>query len=140
MNRCFCQQEAEDEARKLKYLPLGDETIYNLGAVYPHPGGLTPGPTISCLVWKDEGKCSTNKDSSSDEEHHPDPLPILTMGGTAATAPNIGRGWPATHQKQGMRNDHTSSPVLPGFVLNVHPNYIPFKLVDNKMGRQIPTK
>ena len=32
------------------------------------------------------------------------------------------------------------SPTPLGFVLNVHPNYIPFKLVDDKTGRQIPTK
>ena len=31
-------------------------------------------------------------------------------------------------------------PVPPGFVLNIHPNYIPFKLVDDKTGRQIPAK
>ena len=39
-----------------------------------------------------------------------------------------------------MTTRRSVSPTPPGFVLNVHPNYIPFKLVDDKTGRQIPAK
>ena len=42
--------------------------------------------------------------------------------------------------QQGPRTGCTSSPIPPGFLLNIHPNYIPFKLVDDKTGREIPTK
>ena len=42
------------------------------------------------------------------------------------------------HHKR-SRNRNTSS-IPPGFLLNIHPNYIPFKLVDDKMGRQTPAK
>ena len=45
-----------------------------------------------------------------------------------------------THMQHSPQNGRPSSPILPGFLLNDHPNYIPFKLVDNKMGQQIPTK
>ena len=45
-----------------------------------------------------------------------------------------------THQKASARTGRATSPTPPGFVLNVHPNYIPFKLVDDKTGRQIPAK
>ena len=51
-NRCFCRQEAE-AAERPKYVPSGDETIHNLGPVYPHPGGSTPGPRVSCLFRKE---------------------------------------------------------------------------------------
>ena len=61
------------------------------------------------------------------------------MGGTTSENPGAGRGRPATHQKSGAKARATS-PVPPGFVLNVHPNYIPFKLVDDKMGQHIPAK
>ena len=53
---------------------------------------------------------------------------------------DVDRGQAVSHQKQSMRTGHTSSPTPPGFILNVHPNYIPFKLVDDKTGRQIPAK
>ena len=45
-----------------------------------------------------------------------------------------------THEKPGAKTNRAASPTPPGFVLNVHPNYIPFKLVDNKMEQQIPAK
>ena len=51
----------------------------------------------------------------------------------------IGDGQRLT-QKQGKGTNRTTSPTPPGFVLNVHPNYIPFKLVDDKTGRHIPAK
>ena len=140
-NRCFCRQEAEAE-EKPKYVPLGDETIHNLGAVYPHPGGTTPGPHISRIFRKEEGSEEEDDDSSDEEdyEHDENPFPIPTMGGSAAEYTGINQGRAATHPKQGTGNNHASLPTPPGFVLNVHPNYIPFKLVDNKTGQNIHAK
>ena len=136
-NRCFCRQEAE-ATEEPKYVPSGDETIYNMGAVYPHPGGTTPGPRISHIF---QQEADTEEDESDEEDYdHPDPFPVPTVGGSVTTHEGVDRGRPTTHTKQGARNDRETSPTLPGFVLNVHPNYIPFKLVDDKTGRQIPAK
>ena len=80
-NQCFCRQEAKAKARP-KYVPSGDETIHNMGAVYPHPGGSTSGPRISRLIWKDKGTHASSEESSdgSDEENDKDPYPIPTVG------------------------------------------------------------
>ena len=141
-NRCFCGQEAEAEARP-KYVPSGDEVIHNLGAVYPHPGGSTPRPRISCLIRKKaETEEEDDEDSSNDDSyaHDKNPFPVPTVGSSIAANTGVGRGRTTTNQEQGTRTGCASSPTPPGFVLNVHPNYIPFKLVDDKTGWQIPAK
>ena len=38
------------------------------------------------------------------------------------------------------KDGRSRSHIPPGFVLNIHPTYIPFKLVDEKMGHEIPAK
>jgi hypothetical protein len=123
-NQCFCHQEAEAEARP-KYIPLGDETVYHLGTVYPHPGGSTPRPHISCLVAKEANLPEEEDSSNKDDYDHPDPFPVPTVGSTAAMPAEVGRGRTASHQKPGQGTGHASSPTPPGFVLNIHPNYIP---------------
>ena len=138
-NRCFCGQEAEEGA-KLKYVPLGDEIVHNLGAVYPHPGGPTPRPRISHLLRK---KAEEEDDDSSEDDnynHDTNPFPVPTVGSSVTANPGVDRGQTTTNQKQGVQTERALSPTPPGFVLNVHPNYIPFKLVDDKMGCQIPAK
>ena len=42
--------------------------------------------------------------------------------------------------KSSAQTGRATSPTPLGFVLNIHPNYVPFKLVDDKTGRQIPAK
>ena len=136
-NCCFCHQEAGE---KLKYIPSGDETVHNLGAVYPHPGGSTPRLCISCLFRREE---ETEDEESSDKDnyvHDKDPFPVPTVGSTTTVGPEVSRGQTTAHEEQGLQAQHTSSPVLPGFILNVHPNYIPFRLVNDKTGQQIPAK
>ena len=142
-NRCFCRQEAKAEATP-KYVPSGDEIVHNLGAVYPHPGGATPGPRISRLI---QNKAEAEEEDNSDEEddddsydHDKNPFPVPTLGYSAPKDTEAGRGRSATHTEQGPRTNCASSPTPPGFVLNVHPKYIPFKLIDDKTGRQIPAK
>ena len=140
-NRCFCRQEAKAEARP-KYIPSGDETIHNLGAVYPHPGGTTPGPRVSRIFRVEEEDSQGEDDDSSSEEdynHDKNPFPVPTVGCPTTANPGIDRGRRTTHQEPGAKT-RTTSPTPPGFVLNIHPNYIPFKLVDDKTGRQIPAK
>ena len=141
-NRCFCCQEAKAEAdAKLKYVPSGDETIYHLGAVYPHPGGLTPRPRVSHIFREEEG--SQDKEDSSDNDdynHNKNPFLVPTVGCPITKDTGVGRGRTMTHEKPGAKTNRAASPTPPGFVLNVHPNYIPFKLVDNKMEQQIPAK
>ena len=141
-NRCFCRQEAKAEAAP-KYVPSGDETVYNLGPVYPHPGGTTPGPRISRIFRAEEEGSQDDEDDSSDEDdynHDKDPFPVPSVGRPAPTHKGVSRGRTTTHAEQGPRDNRGSSPIPPGFVLNVHPNYIPFKLVDDKTGRHIPAK
>ena len=142
-NRCFCRQEAEAEAAP-KYVPSGDETIHNMGAVYPHPGGTTPGPRVSRLYWEKTGpeEEEDDEDTSDDDDyqHDKNPFPVPTVGCPAPMNEGVGRGWTATNQKPSTRTPRQASPTPPGFVLNIHPNYIPFKLVDDKTGRQIPAK
>ena len=138
-NRCFCRQEAEAEAAP-KYVPSGDEIIHDLGNVYLHPGGSTPGPRISRLIRQ---KAETEEEDSDDDDsanHHEDPFPVPTLGHPVTTNAGVSRGRTETHTKQSMRVDCASSPTPPGFLLNVYPNYIPFKLVDDKTGQHIPTK
>jgi len=140
-NRCFCRQEAEAEERP-KYVPSGDEVVHNLGAVYPHPGGTNPGPHVSRIFRaEEESSEEADADSSDDEDygHDKNPFPVPTVGYPAPANPEADRGQRETHQKPGAKARATS-PTPPGFVLNVHPNYIPFKLVDDKTGRQIPAK
>ena len=133
-NRCFCRQEAEAEATP-KYIPLGDETVHNLRAVYPHPGGTTPGPRVSRIFREEESSRKDDEDSSDKEDYnHEDPFPVPTVGSSATTHPGVGRGQTMTHVQQGPQNGRATSPIPPGFVLNIHPNYIPFKLVDDKTG------
>ena len=139
-NRCFCRQEAEAEAR-LKYVPSGDETVYNMGAVYPHPGGSTPGPRVSRIFREEKG--SEEEDDESDEEdydHGQNPFPVPTMGCPTTANARVDWGRTTADQKTSARIGRATSPTPPGFVLNVHPNYIPFKLVDDKTGRQVPAK
>ena len=138
-NRCFCRQEAEAEAAP-KYVPSGDEIVHNLGAVYPHPGGSTPGPRVSHIL-RQEKYDPEEEDSSSEDDydHDKNPFPVPTVGGPAPTNPGADRGRRATHQES-SKETRATSPTPPGFVLNVHPNYIPFKLVDDKTGRHIPAK
>ena len=122
---------------------MGDEVVHNLGAVYPHPGGSTPGPRISRLYWEKTGpKEEDDEDTSDDDDyqHNQDPLPVPTVGNPASANAGVSRGRTTTHEKQGARASRAPSPTPPGFVLNVHPNYIPFKLVDDKTGRQTPAK
>ena len=141
-NCCLCRQEAE-AAKPPKYIPSGDETIYCMGAVYPHPGGSTPGPRISHIFRKEEGSEEEDGETTSDEEdyqHDKDPFPVPTVGCPTATPTDASRGRTATHSKPGARTPRQASPTPPGFVLNIHPNYIPFKLVDDKIRRQIPAK
>ena len=141
-NQCRCRQEAEAEAAP-KYVPSGDETVYNLGPVYPHPGGATPGPRVSRFFQAEEEDAQDNDEDSSDEDdydHDKDPFPVPSVGRPTTTSAGADRGRTTTHTKQGPRNNRDSSPIPPGFVLNVHPNYIPFKLVDDKTGQHIPAK
>ena len=140
-NRCFCRQEAKAEDRP-KYVPSGDETIHNLGAVYLHPGGTTPGLRISRIFWAEEESSQDEDEDNSDEEdydHDKNPFPVPTVGCPTSANATADRGRRTTHQEPGTKT-HATSPTPPGFILNVHPNYIPFKLVDNKTGRQIPAK
>ena len=77
------------------------------------------------------------EEDSSDEDdytHGQDPFPIPTVGSSITAHTGVDRGRTMTHQKQGVQTDRASSPVPLGFVLNIHPNYIPFKLVDDKTG------
>ena len=141
-NQCFCRQEAEAETAP-KYVPSGDETVYNLGPVYPHPGGTTPGPRVSRLFRAEEEDAQDNDEDSSDEDdydHDKNPFPVPSVGRPTTTHAGVDRGRTMTHTKQGPRNHRESSPIPLGFVLNVHPNYIPFKLVDDKTGQHIPAK
>ena len=138
-NRCFCRQEAEAEGAP-KYVPSGDEIVHNLGAVYPHPGGSTPGPRISRIFHQE--KYNPEEEDSSDEDdydHDKNPFPVPTVGSSAPTDPGADRGRREAYQESGAKT-RTTSPTPPGFILNVHPNYIPFKLVDDKTGRNIPAK
>ena len=77
-NQCFCRQEAKAKA-KPKYVRLGDESIHNLGPVYPHPGGTTPGLCVSRIFWQEEEE---EDDSSDDDDydHNENPFPVPTMG------------------------------------------------------------
>ena len=103
---------------------------------------MTPRPRISRIFRAEEEDSQEDDEDSSDEEdykHDKNPFPIPTVGCSAPANPGADRGWPATHQESGAKARATS-PTPPGFVLNIHPNYIPFKLVDNKTGRQIPAK
>ena len=141
-NRCFCWQEAEAEARP-KYVPSGDEVVHNLGPVYPHPGGTTPGPRISRILWAKEEETHEEDEDSSDEEdynHDKNPFPVPTMGHPTTTNAGVSWGRAAANQKPSTSTKRQTSPTPPGFVLNVHPNYIPFKLVNDKTGRQILAK
>ena len=140
-NQCFCRQEAEAEARP-KYVPSGDETVHNLGPVYPHPGGTAPGPRVSRIFRAEENLEEDEEDSSAEEDydHDKDPFPIPTVGSSTTTHEGVSRGRTMTHLEQSPRNGHAISPTPPGFVLNLHPNYIPFKLVDDKTGQHIPAK
>ena len=121
-------------------VPSGDETIYNMGTVSPHPGGLAEGPHVSHLIWKEDLKEPSEKCSSDKEEHCKDPYPIPTVGYPAQEAADTHRGWPVTYSKPCPQDGQSHSPILPGFILNIHPMYIPFKLVDDKKGREIPAK
>ena len=138
-NRCFCRQEAE---RKPKYILSGDETIYNVGSVYPHPGGTTPRPHVSCIFCEEAGEEEDDEDTSDEDDynHNMNPFPVPTLGSTVTTHTGIDQGWSATDKEQSTQTKRDPSPTPPGFVLNVHPNYIPFKLVDDKTGQQIPAK
>ena len=138
-NRCFCRQEEEE---KLKYVPSGDETIHNLGPVYPHPGGASPGLRISRVFRAEEGSEEDDKDDSEEEdyEHDKNPFPVPTVGSSATTHTGADRGRTTANSKQGARANRATSSIPPGFILNIHPNYIPFKLVDDKTGQQIPAK
>ena len=142
-NRCFCRQEAE-AAEPPKYIPSGDETIHNLGAVYPHPGGSTPGPRISRFFRREETPEEERDDESTsdddDYQHNKDPFPVPTVGCTATADPDANRGWTTAHTEPSACTPRQTSPTPLGFVLNVHPNYIPFKLVHDKTGRQVPAK
>ena len=140
-SQCFCRQEAE-AAERPKYVPSGDETVHNLGPVYPHPGGSTPGLCVSRIFRAEEEDTEGDEDSSDEEDydHDKNPLPIPSLGGSAATYEGADRGRTTTNSKHGPRTDRASSPIPPGFVLNIHPNYIPFKLVDDKTGQHIPAK
>ena len=113
-----------------------------MGAVYPHPGGTTPGPRVSRIFRAEEEHSEEDDADSSDEEdydHDKNPFPVPTVGCPTPADTRVGRGRRATHQEPGTKA-RTASPTPPGFVLNVHPNYILFKLVDDKTGRQIPAK
>ena len=140
-NQCFCRQKSE-AAERPKYVPSGDETIHNLGPVYPHPGGSTPGLRISCVFRAEEEDDEDDEDSSDEEDydHDKNPLPIPSLGGPVTTHEGADRGQAMTHSKHGPQTNRALSPIPPGFVLNVHPNYIPFKLVDDKTGQHIPAK
>src|SRR6201996_9600994 len=139
-NRCFCRQEAE-AAEPPKYVRSGDETVHNLGAVYPHPGGSTPRLRISRIFRKEEVPEDDEDEDTSDEDdyqHDKNPFLVPTVGCTATADPDASRGRTAAHEGPSTRTLRQASPTPPGFVLNVHPNFIPFKLVDDKTGRQIP--
>ena len=139
-NRCLCRQEAEAEEHP-KYVPSGDETIHNVGPVYPHPGGTTLGLCIS-RIFRAEEEEEDDEDSSDEEDydHDKDPFPVPTVGCSAPQNTGASRGRTATNEKPSTWTPCQASPMPPGFVLNIHPNYIPFKLVDDKTGRQIPAK
>ena len=121
--------------------PSGDETIYNMGPVYPHPGGSTPGPRVS-RVFRKEEESEEGEDTSEEDDynHNQNPFPVPTVGCPAPQDKGADRGRTTTHQEPSARAGRATFPTPPGFVLNVHPNYIPFKLIDDKTGRQIPTK
>ena len=136
-NHCYCHQEAEVE-EKPKYVPSGDETVHNLGAVYPHPGGSTPRPRVSRIFRKEveatEEEDDEDSSNNNDYTHDQDPFPVPTLGSTVTTHAGLSRGRTMTNEEQGTQTNCGTSPTPPGFVLNVHPNYIPFKLVDNRTG------
>ena len=81
-------------------------------------------------------------DSSNEEdyEHDENPFPVPTVGGSAAAYTGVNQGRTTTHLEPGTQNGCTSSPTPPGFILNVYLNYIPFKLVNDKTGQNIPAK
>ena len=115
-NQCRCRQEAEAETAP-KYVPSGDETVYNLGPVYPHPGGTTPGPRVSRVFRAEEEGSQDDDEDSSDEEdydHDKDPFPVPSVGRSAPTNAGVDRGRTTTHTKQGPRNSRDPSPIPPG--------------------------
>ena len=83
-NRCFCRQEEEG---KPKYVLSGDEIVHNLGPVYPHPGGATPGLRISCIFRAEESSENDDEDSSDEDDydHNKDPFPVPTVGSSVTT-------------------------------------------------------
>ena len=128
--------------REMRPSTTWGQYIRTQGGRLPDPGGSTPGPSVSRIFRKEE-EDSEDEDTSDDDDyysHDKNPFPVPTVGCPAPKGEGVDRGRAKTHQKQGTRNDRATSPTPPGFVLNVHPNYIPFKLVDDKTGRQIPAK
>ena len=104
---------------------------------------MTLGPRISRIFRKEEAGSEENDEDSSDNndyKHDQNPFPVPTVGCPAPKDAGVGRGWAAANQEPSTRAPRTALPTPPGFVVNVHPNYIPFKLVDDKTGRQIPAK
>ena len=112
-----------------------------MGAVYPHPGGVTLGPRISRIFRNEEGSEEDEDDSDEEDyDHDQNPFPVPTVGGPVMADTGAGRGRTVTNPQPSAQAGRVASPTPPGFILNLHPNYIPFKLVDDKTGRQIPAK
>ena len=112
-NRCFCRQEAENEAAP-KYVPSGDETVHNLGAVYPHPGGSTPGLRVSRIFRNEEPETDEDDEDTSDDDdyqHDQNPFPVPTVGCPAPADPGVSRGRTATNPKPGTRTSRQASPT-----------------------------
>ena len=96
---------------------------------------MTLGPHVSHIFQNEEESDEEEEDSDDkDYDHNKNTFPVPTVGCPVATDAGIGRGWTTTNSEPGERTRHATSPTPPGFVLNVHPNYIPFKLVDDKTG------
>ena len=88
----------------------------------------------------EEEEDSKDNDNDDSYDHDKNPFPVPTLGCPVTKDEGVSQGRTMTHTEQGARAQCASSLVPPGFMLNVHPNYVLFKLVNDKTGRQIPTK
>ena len=121
-------------------IPLGDEIVHCMGTVSADAGGAQERSHISPIEPHNTPLVQDKEDSREDKDYnHKDPYPILNIGDRNWAAEDAARGWLATYTHQGTWNGQNQSPIPKGFVLNVHPTYIPFHLIDDS-GKEIVAK
>ena len=140
-NCCFCHQEAEAKPPPPLYIPSGDEVIHTVGAISANPGGDSERSHIPSLLAYQGPKAITLEDDSDEEDydHHQDPYPVLIIGGANQQAAEDKCGRLVTYTCKGPQNGCNNSPIPPGFMLNIHPTYIPFCLI-NDQGKEVVAK